>query len=371
MSKTSRFSLLVATLDLGWGSLGKLRLILDQLPGVRITLHGNSRIIGLTKQFLGLRYEFEHIPQPDLALVINDPNSANDIVHRNVPVVYVDSVPYMRRTEPEIPELEKLACYCAQKYPVQLLSLPERLKNWPHIKWVDPIVPVPLTRRGGKGIVVSVGGLTNPLAGDAVDAYVNLVLFPLAKILQASGRTVLSICGSLNVDICQQLRTLLPECAVIGPQSPYAFEQMLTDADLLITAPGSTTILQALSLNLPTLLLPPQNRTQIFNARLFSKPNVDTMRWPARILDVAIVEQLLPQARDLARRYVYEAIVHAAASREVADEVATLIQESITNAPAHGVLNPDLSQLGFAGAGQIAQLVKETVSATYQTAAGS
>jgi hydroxymethylcytosylglucuronate/cytosylglucuronate synthase len=324
----------------------------------------------LTKQLLGSRHEFEHLPQRDVALVINDPAAANDIVHRNVPVVYVDSVPYMRRTEPEIPELEKLACYCAQKYPIELLSLPDRLKNWPHIKWIDPIVPVPLTRRGGKGIVVSVGGLTNPLAGDAVDAYVNLVLFPLVKILRASGRTVLAICGSLNSDVCRQLRTLLPECATIGPQSPYAFEQMLTDADLLITAPGSTTILQALSLNLPTLLLPPQNRTQIFNARLFSKPKVDTMRWPARILDVATVEQLLPQARDLARRYVYEAIVNAAASREVTDEVATIIQEGITNAPAHGVLNPDLSQLGFAGAGQVAQLVKETVSASYQTAAG-
>ena len=51
----------------------------------------------------------------DVALVLNDPIVANDIIDLNVPVVYVDSVPYMRRTEPELPALEKLACYCARK----------------------------------------------------------------------------------------------------------------------------------------------------------------------------------------------------------------------------------------------------------------
>lgn len=367
MSDNVEFSLLVATLDLGWGSLGKLRLILDQLPSARITLHGSSRIVGLTKELLGSRYEFRHPPQrSDVALVINDPIVANNIIDRNAPVIYVDSVPYMRRTEPELPALEKLTCYCAQKYPIESFSLPGRLKNWPHITWVDPIVPLARTRRGGRGIVVSVGGLTNPLAGAAVDAYVNLVLFPLVKFLRASGRTTLAVCGSLNGDVCRQLRILLPECEAIGPLSPYAFERTLADADLLITAPGSTTILQALSLNLPTLLLPPQNRTQIFNTRLFSKPNVDTMQWPAGILDVAKVEQLLPQGRDLARGYVYEAIMNAAASHEIADEVATIIQKGVDNAPADGVLNHDLSRLGFAGASQVAQLIKETIFSTHQ-----
>lgn len=365
MSDQSTFSLLVAALDLGWGSLGKLRLILDQLPSARITLHGSSRIVGLTKELLGSRFDFEDpSQQSDVALVINDPVAANDIVDVNVPVIYVDSVPYMRRTEPELPALEKLTSYCTQKYPIELMSLPGRLKTWPHITWIDPIVPLARTRRGGRGIVVSVGGLTNPLAGGTVDAYVNLVLFPLLKCLQVSGRTILAVCGSLNTDVCRQLRILVPECHAIGPQSPYAFERLLSDADLLITAPGSTTILQALSMRLPTLLLPPQNRTQIFNARLFSKPNVDTMQWPARILDTAKVEQLLPQGRDLARNYVYGAIMTAAASQEDADKVATMIQKGVDDAPADGVLNHDLSRLGFAGASQVAQLIRETISAS-------
>ena len=107
MSDNVEFSLLVATLDLGWGSLGKLRLILDQLPSARITLHGSSRIVGLTKELLGSRYEFRHPPQrSDVALVINDPIVANNIIDRNAPVVYVDSVPYMRRTDLSFPHLK-------------------------------------------------------------------------------------------------------------------------------------------------------------------------------------------------------------------------------------------------------------------------
>jgi UDP-N-acetylglucosamine:LPS N-acetylglucosamine transferase len=85
---------------------------------------------------------------------------------------------------------------------------------------------------------------------------VKLVLIPLVEFLRASGCTVLAICGSLSTDVCRQLRTILPECNTIGPQVPHAFERTLTEADLLFAAPGSTTILQAAALSLPTILLP-------------------------------------------------------------------------------------------------------------------
>lgn len=349
-------------LDLGWGSFGKLRLILDQLPGARIALHGNDRVVALTKELLGAHYDLQHPPQrPDVALAINDPKDAREIIEQKIPVVYVDSVPYMRGTKPEIPPLDQLACYCAQKYPIELMPLPPHLQNRRDIRWIDPIVPASRTRHGGRGIVISVGGLTNPIAGGTADAYVKLVLLPLAELLRASGRTVFAICGSLTGEICSQLRTILPECGMIGPQSPQAFERILTNADLFIAAPGSTTILQAAALDLPTLLLPPQNRTQIFNARLFARPDADIMRWPARLLDTAKLEQLLPQELGRARRYVYDAIMTAAASREIANEVARAIRNAVDNAPADGVLRHDLSQFGFAGARQVAEVIRQTV----------
>src|SRR5476649_1102398 len=123
MSIQPGFSLLAATRSIGWGGVGKLRLILDKSPSARVTLHGDEHGIGLKKDFLGSQYHLEARPPArfDVALVINDAGLANSIADLNVPVVYVDSLPYMRVTDDDI--TAKVACYCAQKYPIELLPL--------------------------------------------------------------------------------------------------------------------------------------------------------------------------------------------------------------------------------------------------------
>ena len=375
MSDQSTFSLLVAIRYFGWGPVGKVRLILEKLPQARVALYGDARTISLTTKLLGSRHKFsEHPPRrSDVALVIHDRPAAKSIADLGVPVVYVDSLPYMRVTDADIPALDKVAYYCAQKYPVERLPLASPLlQKWPGIKWVDPIVPPSQSRRGGQGVVVNVGGLHSYDTGDigddlvdsAVEAYLNLVLFPLAGVLQAAGRKVSAVCGNLSPDSCKKLRTLLPECDAIGPQTPYAFERMLSDADLLITSPGSTTILHAMAISLPTLLLPPQNLSQTLNARLYSKPGADTMQWPASVLDGAKMEQLRSRGLSAALPYIYQSIANAAASQEVANEIATVIRTALNNAPADGVLNDCLPTLGVRGAAQVAQLITQAMSAS-------
>ncbi len=373
MPNQPSFSLLAATRHIGWGGVGKLRLILDKLPSAQVVLYGNEHITGLMNEFLGSHHKFVVRPprQFDVALVINDPAIANSIADLNVPVVYVDSLPYVHKTDTDIPALEKVAYYCAQKYPVELLPLTSPLlRQWHDIKWIDPIVPVPQRRRGGQGIVVNlgglytydVGGLQNDLAQRAVDAYLSLVLFPLVNLLQTSGRKISAICGNLSAEACTQLRVMLPECDAIGPQSPYAFERTLTGADLLITSPGSTTILQATSINLPTLLLPSQNRSQFFNARVYSKPGTDIMQWPVSVLDVEKLQEMRAQGISAVLGYLYKSLIDAAASREITQEVATIIRKAVDNAPVDGVLNHSLSELGIAGADQVAELLKQIAS---------
>jgi hydroxymethylcytosylglucuronate/cytosylglucuronate synthase len=369
MSDQSNFLLLAATRHIGWGGVGKLRLILERLPYAQVMLYGDKHSVAITKEFLGSHHKFiaRGSPRLDAALVINDPSVANSIATRNVPVVYVDSLPYVHKTDTDIPALTKVAYYCAQKYPVELLPLTSpSLQKWHDIKWIDPIVPVPQNRRGGRGIVVNLGGLytynvggvQNDLVDKAVDAYLSLVLFPLVSLLQACGQKIFAICGNLNAETCRRLRAMLPQCDAIGPQSPYAFERTLTDADLLITSPGSTTILQAMSINLPTLLLPSQNRSQYFNARLYSKPGADIMRWPTSVLNEEKLEKRRSGGISAVLDYVYKSIIAAATSQEVADEVAMVIRNAVLNAPANGVLNHFLPDLGIAGAEQVAELVK-------------
>jgi hydroxymethylcytosylglucuronate/cytosylglucuronate synthase len=371
MSVERRFSLLAATRHIGWGGVGKLRLILDKLPSAEVGLYDNQNVAALTKQFLGPHYRINEraLQVPDVALVINDPGLANKIADLNVPVVYVDSLPYVHRTDTNIPTLTKLASYCAQKYPMERMPLTNSsLRKEQNIKWIDPIIPEPQSRRGGRGIVINLGGLytygindiIDELANAAVDAYLDLVLFPLVGLLAESGRTIFAICGNLKPAACERLRAILPQCRMIGPQSPHVFERTLVDADLLITIPGSTTILQAMSINLPTLLLPPENRSQFFNARVYSKPGADTMQWPVRVLDQEKVEQVRADGITGVLGYVYKAIIDASSSPDISEEVLTVIRTTISNSPSDGVLNNKyLPELGVAGAIQVAELLKE------------
>jgi hydroxymethylcytosylglucuronate/cytosylglucuronate synthase len=365
-----KFSLLAATRHIGWGGIGKLRLILEKLPSAHVALHGDEHAVAITKEFLGSHQQFDGKPPRrfDAALVINDPAVANGIADLGVPVVYVDSLPHVHKTDTDVPELAKLACYCAQKYPIDLFPLSSPLlRKWQDIRWIDPIVPEPQSRRGGSGIVVNVGGLyaynvaglSSDLSAAAVDAYLDLVLFPLVDVLQKSGRSISAICGNLNANTCKRLRAMVPDGVAVGPQPPHAFERVLSDADLLITSPGSTTILQAMSIGLPALLLPSQNRSQFFNARVYSKPGADIMQWPESVLDVAKFEELRSKGLSTLNSYIYGSIIDAAASEKLSGEVSRIIGRALRDAPDDGVLNPRLSALGLAGAAQVAQMVAQ------------
>ena len=205
----------------------------------------------------------------------------------------------------------------------------------------------------------NVAGLPNDLAEKAVKAYLKLVLFPLVTFLQVSGRKILAICGNLDAETCKRIRSNVPQCRMVGPQLPHAFERILSDADLLITSPGSTTILQAMSIDLPTLLLPPLNRSQFLNAKVFSKPHADTMEWPVSVLNGAKVDEKQSHGLDAAFTYMYRSIIHAADLPAIAEEVRRIIRRAISNAPAAGVLNNCVRALGTAGADQVADLVKQ------------
>jgi hydroxymethylcytosylglucuronate/cytosylglucuronate synthase len=374
MSNPERFSLLAATRRIGWGGVGKLRLILDQLPCADVVLYGDEQFTAPINEFLGCHHNFiDHATQRfDAALVINDPGKANTIADLNVPVVYVDSLPYIHRSERHLPSLNKLAYYCAQKHPIELFPhTSPLLQHWPQIKWIDPIVPTMPKPRGGRGIVVNVGGLyvydvagiEPDLANQAVDSYLRLVLFPLVNFLHASGRKISAVCGNLSPESCSHIRAILPNCQAIGPQSPQAFERILAAADLLITSPGSTTILQAMSIKLPTLLLPPLNNSQFYNAPIFSRPGADIMQWPARVIDATKIELAQIQGITAVFRYMFLSIIEAARSPAIVEEVAAMIRNSVHNAPADGVLINCIEALGAAGAKQIADLVKRVAHA--------
>jgi hypothetical protein len=96
-----------------------------------------------------------------------------------------------------------------------------------------------------------------------------------------------------------------------------------------VTSPGSTTILQAISIRLPTLLLPPQNLSQILNVQLFSLPGAPTMNWPASVMSTETIEQLRPQGEDAVLTYIYQSISDAARSMQATADVMATIQAAV------------------------------------------
>jgi hydroxymethylcytosylglucuronate/cytosylglucuronate synthase len=316
MRSPPTFSMLVAIRHIGWGAVGKLRLILEELPNARVTLRDDAHAIEMTKKYLGPRHHIEALPPEkfDIALVINDPPAVKDIADLGVPIVFLDSLSYVRRTDAEFPPLDRIAFYCVQKHPTALYPVANLLLDRSNVRWIDPVVPVPRSRGGGGGIVINLGGLyaynvtgiTDELVNKAVDAYLDLVLFPLVELLQGSNRKISAVCGNINAAGCRRLRAMLPDGVAIGPQPGDVFERILSEADLLISSPGSTTLLQAMAIDLPAILLPSQNRSQILNARLYSKPGSNLMEWPDRIIDDAKFEQVRLRGVRAVYQYFYQ-----------------------------------------------------------------
>lgn len=349
--------LLVSVCDFGWGSLGKVRLILDQVPELDVALYDPRTDTATVRRLLGSRHPFvERRPEEAAAaLVVNDPVAADEIEAMGVPVVYVDSLPYLWRRVSEVPR--RVAVYCAQRSEPPAEGNPLFGRD---IHWIDPVVPRVRKRVGGNGVVVTVGGLHSHLSGDAADAYVSLVLVPLAQLLGKRGAPVAAVCGNIPAWAVDEVQGCLSPRTHFGPMTPYDFEDLLVRADQLIASPGSTTILQAAALRLPTLLLPPQNLSQILNARLFAQPGRGVVAWPADVLDLDRVAALRPLGEDAVLAEVYAAISSAADSGTARAAVAVLLERAIDEAPPGGVLKePE----GTEGARQVGRVIRQVLFA--------
>lgn len=359
-------TLLVSACDFGWGSVGKLRLILDHLPGTRVALDGTG-VQDTAVSLMGSRHRFVTLGDRSaatVALVINDPRAADEITEAGVPVVYVDSLPYLWTTEYEVPR--KVAVYCVQRSPLPTLPATTPLSGRADLRWVDPIVPTPQRRSGGAGVVVNVGGLHSHLVGAAADAYLRLVVVPLVRALIAADRPIAAVCGNLPRWAIDELTDLLPSGVRIGLVTTYDFQRVLRTADLLFTSPGSTTILQAAGMRMPMALLPPQNLSQILNAEIYRVPGQVVVSWPDSMLSRAEVDALRPRGEDAVLRYVYSAIEAAQRSASMASAVADVLNAAVRDAGA-AMPTLDLTRLGTGGAQQVARVLRQALFAPLPT----
>ncbi|MFJ8388888.1 hypothetical protein ACIQ9Q_31050 [Streptomyces sp. NPDC094438] len=231
------------------------------------------------------------------------------------------------------------------------------------VRWVEPIVPPPRRRRGGAGVLASVGGLHSHLVGGASDAYLRAVVIPLVDALICAGHQVAAVCGNLPVWARTELAATLPGSVRVGPSSAYEFEAALLQADALFTSPGSTTILQAASVGLPTALLPPQNLSQILNAEIFGLPGGSVIAWPRSVIDRALVDELRPADEDAVLGYVYRQITEHSGDQAVRSVLMERFRALAVCTAAPGGPRPACGNSGHRGARQVARIVRQTIVA--------
>jgi hydroxymethylcytosylglucuronate/cytosylglucuronate synthase len=378
--------------DFGWGSAGKLSAILRALtrrdPTIRLVGLGT----GLGRPLLDqIRTEawYEEFPRHDgelrgltqrhgmaAAVVVLDPEVADALTRAGCPAVFVDSLPFLWTDNDPLPR--DAAAYCAQL----CLLLPRHswgpLRRIERLHWTEGItVPArPGDRETETGLaVLNFGGLHSPLQAAGDDAYLDLVLTPALRALAQAGMRRIEVCGNVaGLGTGPASATVAPAQVAAHPRAHAEFLGLLDRAEILVTSPGLTTLLEASARSVPVVCLPPQNLSQFHNAEVFAAlaDQVCRVAWPEEVLRVAAVQGVRQHGEMAAIELIYGALRRAAErAPQVWAALRAPLAAAITAARQLGRWNGLAEQIGQGGAEQIAEIVLDLVGSQAPGRAGS
>ncbi|GHG54077.1 hydroxymethylcytosylglucuronate/cytosylglucuronate synthase [Streptomyces griseocarneus] len=383
--------------EFGWGSSGKLSAVLSALrerspvplrfvglaSGIgRLLLsqHPVERWYDLPESGPAVQDMLEELVRTEgvkAAVVVLDGPVAGALEAAGVPTVFVDSLPFLW-TEGDRSALPLDATvYCAQRSVELPPECQEILASIPRLRWVEAIVGTPPVPRAGGGagrpcrkVVVSLGGLRAPKLADWT-SYPRLVVPAVLEALAAHGVREVRLAGNLPAGLLAEFvgRAPLPLRVTAGALPHGAFLAELAGCDALLASPGLTTLLEAGSLGVPTLCLPPQNLSQIFNGRFHSRAVDADVRvtWPEDVLREDEALALRAKGEDHALELIYEAIGQAAA-RTDADRVVAALSDRILAALRRTAAAADWGALATAvGTGGAAQVADAVLTAAGQS----
>ncbi|GGL42373.1 hydroxymethylcytosylglucuronate/cytosylglucuronate synthase [Planomonospora parontospora] len=369
--------LALGAVDFGWGSSGKLSAIIGALR----ENGGDHRLVVLgtrlgRRVLSGLAVEawYERWPRDpaDLGalldrhavaagLVVLDPELAVALEAVGRPTVYVDSLPYLWTDADAVPS--DVAAYCAQMCPVLPSAAWGPLRRITRLHWVGPVIRRAAHHDRAPGrAVVNLGGLHSPSNPTGNPVYLRLVLRPVMRALAQCGIREIHICGNAEAAQIRSIVGDLPRVMSTGPRGHGEFLDLLAGAELLVTSPGLTTLLEALDTGTPTVCLPPQNLSQIFNADRFADltDSRACVRWSGEVLDRDAVERARAAGEEAALR-----VIDGALRKTDPDKIASELETDVVMAIAHvrGVrTEAGLSGLHGTGAAEVTAILRDVVA---------
>ncbi|MFF7020131.1 hydroxymethylcytosylglucuronate/cytosylglucuronate synthase [Streptomyces klenkii] len=425
----------LAGVEFGWGSSGKLSAVLSALreraqPPLR-RAQPPLRFVGLASG-LGRPLLAEHtvdcwydLPESAAerraavgrivqshgvraAVVVLDGAVASELEAAGVPTVFVDSLPFMWTDGDRGALPLDATVYCAQKYPGVSLEREHEgvLASVSSLRWVEAVIGTPPgscldprppalrplapghpdrrtpdpseSRTGGRPwrkALISLGGLRAPSLPDWT-AYPRAVVPAVLDALADHGVQEAHLAGNLPDGVLAGLVARSPAGLRVtaGPLPHSAFLTELTRCDVLLTSPGLTTLLEADRLKVPTVCLPPQNLSQIFNGRYHSRAVGTDVRvtWPESIFGEEEALGLRAKGEDHALELIYGGIGHAAVRADAVQAVqadaappATDLRAAVLAAVRRAAQGADWGALaaavGTGGAAQVADALLATV----------
>ncbi|MDH6708152.1 hydroxymethylcytosylglucuronate/cytosylglucuronate synthase [Kitasatospora sp. MAA19] len=384
----------VAGVDFGWGSSGKISAVLSALHGRR---DPGLRFVGLASGLgrpvlAGQPVErWFDLPDGELAaavaevvraervraaLVVLDGRLAKALGSCGVPVVFVDSLPFLW-TDGDRDDLPLDAdVYCAQR----CVELPPEcagvLADVRRLRWVDAVIATgtaaarPASARPPRRALVNLGGLRAPQLADW-SGYPRIVLPAALEALAAYGVGEVHVAGNLPARLAGQLVDSCPApvTTTVGALAHDEFLDRLGACDVLLTSPGLTTLLEAGRLGVPTVCLPPQNLSQIFNGRFHSRALGTDVRvaWPKAVFAEDDALALRSEGEGRALDVIYGGIARAA--EQSRRETTTAVRQDVLAVLGRLETEPGVdwgaltTAVGTGGAAQVADVLVELLGA--------
>ncbi|MFI1367440.1 hydroxymethylcytosylglucuronate/cytosylglucuronate synthase [Streptomyces griseochromogenes] len=341
-SPDSTATIALAGAEFGWGSTGKLSALIatlrDRSP-IPLRFVGIASGLGralLTEHGIDRWYDARADDRQAVAdvarrenvsagLVVLEGPAATALEAAGVPTVFVDSLPFLW-TEGDRDSLPTdVSVYCAQR----CVDLPAEcrgvLASITNLQWVEAVMAVPgreisagspagpVPGSSVRRALVSLGGLRSPTLTDWT-SYPSLVIPAALEALDSLGVREVHVAGNLPDGFSADAEHSSRMRVTYGPLGHEAFLERLADTDVLLTSPGLTTLLEAGARGTPTVCLPPQNLSQIFNGRFHSRAVGADVRvtWPDRVFAEAEVLRDRTTAEEAALRLIYTGIATAA-----------------------------------------------------------